>query len=310
MGRGKETVLMYISKKREDNNMETVERTTSEVLIGMLKENTGSHFLDSGGTNGKHGYGRNHERNQGRDFESEKATGLSFKYSDIEITHNVYQWLLDRLEYSPEADAIFKEFAKLEENEDKYWPQIMDEFAAHLAEKQDSGKPSGLYADERPFSCNTYNGEDLLSQTLQYSYFSTGQGNYVVLQIHGGCDVRGGYTDPVVFEETEEHAMFDNARATIYCTAQDPHGWSTDDAYHWYDASYNMVPSTDLQDFEVVKIEDLEGDFIRQEYKNGAMFEGKETTKVKYSHRGVLVVDTENDIGYCPICGAELEGGY
>jgi len=127
MGRGKEKILM-----------ETTERTTAEVLKGMLTEDTGNHFLDSGGA-----YGRNHEKNQGRDFESEKHTVLSFKYSDIEVMHNVYHWLLERLEYAPEEDAIFNEFAKLEENEDKYWNQIMEEFPAYLAEKTDSEAPDG-----------------------------------------------------------------------------------------------------------------------------------------------------------------------
>ena len=44
------------------------EGKTADVIISMLKENTGAHFLDSGGA-----YGRNWERNQARDFESEPA---------------------------------------------------------------------------------------------------------------------------------------------------------------------------------------------------------------------------------------------
>jgi len=294
------------SEKERTTSMETTERTTADVLKGMLTEDTGSHFLDSGGTNGKNGYGRNHEKNQGRDFESEKATVLSFKYSDIEVMHNVYHWLLERLEYAPEEDAIFNEFAKLEENKDKYWNQIMEEFPAYLAEKTDSE------LSEEGGNINTYNGEDLLSQTLQYNYFTTDHNSFVLLQIHGGCDVRGGYTKPVVFtEDLYECAMFDNAHASIFCdNGDDYHRWSTDDAYHWYDASYNIPEEQNLEDFEVVKIEDLEEPFKRVKFKNGDMFEGKETTKVKYSHKGVLVIDTDKDIGYCPHCGAELKGGY
>lgn len=292
--------------------METTERTTEEVISGMLKENTGSHFLDSGGTGGKNGYGRNHERNQGREFEGEKATVLSFKYSDIEIMHNVYHWLVDRLEYAPEEDAIFSEYAELEENEDKYWPQIMEEFPAYLAEKTDGGEPGGLYGEGEPYTVNTYNGEDLLSQTLQYTHFTTAHGSFILLQIHGGCDVRGGYTKPVVFTDDKyECGMYDNARATIYCTGSDPHGWSTDDAYHWYDASYN-APELSLEKLEVVDIDDTENwRWSRKEVTNPDLFEdGKETTRVEYSHKGVLVIDKENDIGFCPHCGAELEGGY
>ena len=105
--------------------------------------------------------------------------------------------------------------------------------------------------------------------------------------------------------------MFDTARATNSCTEQVPHVWSTDDAYHRYDASYNFHEELKpLQDYEIVNLEDVEGEYYRRECKNGDMFEGKETTKVDYSHQGVLVVDEDEDRGYCPICGAELQGGY
>ena len=38
------------------------------IVSEMLKENTGTHFLDSGGS-----YGRSWQRNQKRDFEKEEA---------------------------------------------------------------------------------------------------------------------------------------------------------------------------------------------------------------------------------------------
>lgn len=49
---------------------------TAEVIASMLTENTGRHMLDSGGA-----YGRNWERNHGRDVESfsrcaESALGI------------------------------------------------------------------------------------------------------------------------------------------------------------------------------------------------------------------------------------------
>lgn len=108
---------------------------------------------------------------------------------------------------------------------------------------------------------NTYNGEDLLSQTLQYVYFRCDGTDYVALQIHGGADVRGGYTEPVVFETSDDygHGIMDNARAGIApdwkalkeraeesarqgvlfpdlkCTDEPSEiNWSTDDGCHWY----------------------------------------------------------------------------
>jgi hypothetical protein len=53
---------------------------------------------------------------------------------------------------------------------------------------------------------NTYNGESDLSQILQGSWIECYRGGrrsgleiYLLLQIHGGCDVRGGYTNAKLF---------------------------------------------------------------------------------------------------------------
>ena len=52
---------------------ETDTRTTAEVIADMLRENTGKHFLDSGGA-----YGRHWERNQDRDFSAEPYAEVEF----------------------------------------------------------------------------------------------------------------------------------------------------------------------------------------------------------------------------------------
>ena len=48
-------------------------------------------------------------------------------------------------------------------------------------------------------SFNTYNYASALSQVLQGTYVSINGKDYILLQIHGGCDVRGGYTDAKLF---------------------------------------------------------------------------------------------------------------
>jgi hypothetical protein len=45
---------------------------------------------------------------------------------------------------------------------------------------------------------NTYNGECDLDQTLQFNTLGIGGQEYILLQIHCGCDIRGGYTSPIV----------------------------------------------------------------------------------------------------------------
>jgi len=86
--------------------------TTKEILQGMLTENTGRHFLDSGGA-----YGRNWERNQSTDFDKVPVTSLSFERwehprgtsQEVSITHDVYHWLLERLDFSEDVDACEEE---------------------------------------------------------------------------------------------------------------------------------------------------------------------------------------------------------
>jgi hypothetical protein len=47
---------------------------------------------------------------------------------------------------------------------------------------------------------NTYNHENNLSQILLFVTFNYEGNKYALLQIHGGADVRGGYTDTRCFK--------------------------------------------------------------------------------------------------------------
>ncbi|MBN2447761.1 MAG: hypothetical protein JXO22_13595 [Phycisphaerae bacterium] len=265
--------------------MATVQQTDSTecVLAGMLAENTGTHFLDSGGTpkfdddgqyvGSEHGYGRQWERNRGRNFEGEPATVVNFRYG-IEVTHHVYHWLKDRIEYDAELQERFEQFCEeVDPEHDRYWLDLMESFPEWL---RDQGhEVTGLYGDGDPFTQNTYNGEDLLSQVLQFLYLEMDGDAYVLLQIHGGCDVRGGYTAPKAFRVMDDGAtLLCNADGQIYCdpAATDApgqlalngepvpppqsHSWMTDDAYHWYaDGACGYGAGTQLEQYDRKEIE-------------------------------------------------------
>jgi hypothetical protein len=200
---------------------------TARVLAVMLKENTGAHFLDSGGTPhrdergryaaSRHGYGRYWERNRHRDFEAEPATLVNFKY-DIEVTHNVYHWLLERVQYDAGMQELLHECrADWDGDDSRFWLEVMEMFPDWLRAKR-GHEVTGLYGDGEPFTVNTYNGEDLLSQVLQYVYLEVDGDAYVLLQIHGGCDVCGGYTVPKAFRLLDDGvSMLSNADGRIYC---------------------------------------------------------------------------------------------
>jgi hypothetical protein len=54
---------------------------------------------------------------------------------------------------------------------------------------------------------NTYNWESDLSQTIQYNYLELQGDCYVLLQIHNGADVRGGYTKTKLFKCEEPYMI-------------------------------------------------------------------------------------------------------
>jgi hypothetical protein len=308
------------------------EITTNSVLKEMLCENTGRHLLDSGGyptydkvgnyTGSNQGYGRNWERNQNRDFDSEKATILKFDTNpnQIMVNHNVYHWLKNRLHYAYEWDAMFHDqfVPEVDLSEDKCWLELMEEFGDWLRSK--GYEVAGLYGDGEPFTRNTYNGEDCLSQVLQYTYYEVDKGDgwetLVLLQIHGGCDIRGGYTRPRAFY-ADEYIMM-NSDATIKCSEDCDHHWTTDDAYHFYFqgcAGYGAGTQLEEYDFQTVEdwteendgIDPFEISFVDPNQIELGFYDQVEVIdKPTYKAYGIVLVD-DNYYGYCPICGGKLE---
>jgi hypothetical protein len=201
---------------------------TADVLADMLTEDTGRHLLDSGGA-----YGRNFERNGGKTVEDfvagpEVYPAIHNRYQHPGqkvvdyVTIDVFHFLLDRVDYAPEMDMAFREFALAPEREREPWFTCLDEWLDDIgAENPDR------YSGGEPIVVNTYNGEDALSQVVQYTVFRNPADDevYVALSIHGGCDVRGGYTAPRLFtfgSWAEWYCMFDNASFTMQLREPDP----------------------------------------------------------------------------------------
>jgi hypothetical protein len=321
--------------------------TTAEVLQRMLTENTGTHFMDSGGTSG-----RAWQRNQGVKFADRPASKLEVEiYSKnawISLTLDVFHFLNDRVEYNHELNESFQELANRPENESEGWMALVEEWIDerreggpvgqylcrvsddeavrevrdsedftededgyvcidgvdyYVEERRPPGAEAreigGVYGDGDAFWVNTYNHESNLSQVLQFYFWTEGTtgreyGNrindsktYVALQIHGGADVRGGYTVPVIFEVCGEGVeILMHADGEICCLTNpecDAH-WSTDDTCHWYEDG--STAGTNLETYPMVNAETDEGDD-----------EGN-----KGPREGVIFVD-EDGTAHCPVCG-------
>jgi len=207
----------------------------------MLKENTGTNFLDSGGA-----YGRNWERNQTRRFDKEPACEVEVSDNGVMIGYNIYHYLNNFLEYTPECkrlEAQFNALADLPENKGESWLAIMETFAAQFTS----------YG-----TTNSYNYDNILSQVIQYTMFSLTDDEYdvfVLLQIHGGCDVRGGYTKPRIFKVLDrDYFLMAQSDVNAYCPKCKANWMSDDSGYNWYyDGSTAKEPADKQWDKVILK---------------------------------------------------------
>ena len=162
----------------------------------MLTENTGKSIFDSGGTDG-----RKWQKNQ-------KKTLEEFINSEP-ITFEVYNddviWTIDLFHYLTsdcelEIDALCEAFNEVNINADNW-----DGGCGISVEALEVLKKAGVEEIEIA-PINTYNYDSNLSQGLQYTIYEIEDKNnpeyvirYIALQIHNGCDIRGGYTDARLF---------------------------------------------------------------------------------------------------------------
>ncbi len=169
--------------------------TTEQKLIAMLKENTGSHFLDSGGA-----YGRNYDHNAKiDDFESRPSIAVDIFEDTFELTIDVYHFLKKALHYDDKMERMNRTFTRFSDKNEETWEDNLQSFCKRLGWKQSEITPT-----------NSCNSECALSQTIQFFVHY----DICILQIHGGCDVRGGYTKPVFFWLNEDFSIYNFARIT------------------------------------------------------------------------------------------------
>jgi len=161
-----------------------------QTIFLLLTENTGTHFLDSGGSGN-----RNWQRNQGLTIEALEAAPsatLEVLHSDgwgYDLTPTVSLWhfltqQLDLCELCEEFNSL-----KVEDWE---------------GDTCGTSKAGTAWLAKHDFelgeSYNSCNWESNLSQVIQWTTLERDGAHYVLLQVHGGADVRGGYTDAKLFE--------------------------------------------------------------------------------------------------------------
>jgi hypothetical protein len=187
--------------------MQTTTTKTEQVIYDMLTEKTGTHFLDSGGEDGRH-WQRNAKKSL-EDFRAEPYATIDPKYGDSSLS--TFHYLNEHLEFSEGMNLMLEEFAK--DYPDESWRETVAMFldALGVTERDES-------IEDARWEFNTYNFDQFfLDQCLQGYFFSVGSKDYLALQIHNGADVRGGYTAPKIFEADRYDFILDANRMSFRC---------------------------------------------------------------------------------------------
>lgn len=170
-------------------------RPENITFAAACRENTGAHFLDSGGA-----YGRHHERPE-----------ISDKTPTIIWEDKEYPPSLLTSAYLDNIFEIDRKLQKKWSDWDDATKEELDWFAS-AAQFMDSMDMESVLRD------NTYNQENDLTQDFVYSVYIpignasdeaiyAGEDVVTVLFIHCGCDVRGGYGRPLFCRGTGDYSI-------------------------------------------------------------------------------------------------------
>lgn len=212
----------------------------------QLTENTGRHFLDSGGAAGRHW-----QENR-RDAPWERP---AWTVNDGYVTRELYNYMAEvftRDDSAVALEAALYAFGTQSGRTSESWMSSAQDFAKAVVERQhrrddltDIGVAPeiaeavlGLYGsndsrrDRKPiFAENTYNmAEHPLSQDFIGVSFGGPYAEYVAVMVHNGADVRGGYTGPRVYK------TFDGwmpQEVEYYCEACGSYHYSSCGAPEW-----------------------------------------------------------------------------
>jgi hypothetical protein len=179
------------------NRLKELSIDTETLIYNMLTESTGTHFLDSGGDSGRH-WQRNQKKSI-EDFRNEEPETIEKDGDYYYRTLSLFHYLNDGLT----LDSICQEFNNINEKETGEFSDVF--YGVSIEAEKDLSYYYGYRLDDEIY--NTYNWESDLSQTIQYNYLELQGDCYVLLQIHNGADVRGGYTKTKLFKCEEPYMI-------------------------------------------------------------------------------------------------------
>ena len=173
---------------------------TKQVIYNMLTENTGTHFLDSGGGNGRHW-----QRNKFKtidDFNMQEEIKIMDKDSEYPyLIKSLYHHLIGSCEYLEKDNKDFINWI----NKNPYnWRDNPEGRCA--GSMYDVEEYMSLTYGKDVRTEYTYNYDNNLSQDIQFmTVGDTYDCDIIALAIHNGADARGGLTDYKIFRIDEDY---------------------------------------------------------------------------------------------------------
>lgn len=177
-------------------------RAIANRVHAMLVENTGRAMCDSGDA-----YGRAWQRNQGKtvaDFQKRPAV----TWDGEDWTVDIFHYLTNRLYLDEACDYYNRRFVPAKDWDGDYYG--VSRAASEWLERRGFTEHPEW---KQPF--NSYNWSSKLSQDIQGTFLQLADTDYVLLQVHGGCDIRGGYTDARLFTCEPSDLYTDDVWGTV-----------------------------------------------------------------------------------------------
>jgi hypothetical protein len=162
-----------------------------KALTKLCRQNTGSHMCDSGSA-----YGYHYQRAIPKEL---ITIDVDFDRNTVSATINTPVWLPEVLDVDNRSQRILNNLNR------KFPEDSWDDLIDKLSDKLDL---------KVRLTENTYNGENDLSQNILYTVLSNSDDWYydddavIIVRSHNGCDVRGGYSNPICCKASSEDTFF------------------------------------------------------------------------------------------------------
>jgi len=160
--------------------------TEAKTFRDLARVNTGSHMLDSGGA-----YGRHHEKGA-----IPKTQPLEYASGDL-LLISTAMLFEQHTDIDAHATRHFQRWADLvDPRDERDYSDLEAEYIKRMCEKERPYAAPWDHGGEGVVTGNSYNSDTSLDQDFQWA----GAGFYgpYLVRFHNGCDIRGGYTAPVV----------------------------------------------------------------------------------------------------------------